>query len=244
MNIVKLLQESLGNVKSHPVVLVPILAATVLIALFSLILVGTLVPQFGPMSSEVVISPEEAVGAAGAAIGRMIAVMVFGSIVGLLAHGMTVLMADDAIQGREVHLKTAWQQVRVRLVPLVITSVVVGALVSVGMVLLVLPGIVIAFFLMFSFVALMVRELAPFSALGNSFRTVKSNFASTFVFFLVMIALGVLVGVVNFVIGLIPILGAIIAVVVSSAYASFLSVFVVSVYRGLTDSEVPPAPEV
>lgn len=244
MNIVGLLQDSFGKVKSYPVILVPILAATVLIALFSLILVGTLVPQFGPMNSETVITAEEAVGAAGAAFGRVIAVMVFGSIIGLLGHGMTVLMANDAIQGREVRLKTAWQQVRGRIVPLVITSVILGALVSVGMVLLVLPGIVIAFFLMFSIVALMVRELAPLTALGNSFRTVKSNFASTFIFFLVMIALGVLVGVINFVIGLIPVLGALLGVVISSAYATFLSVFVVSVYRGLTDGGVPPAPEV
>lgn len=245
MNIVGLLQDSFGKVRSNPIILVPILGATVLIALLSLILVGSLVPHVGPMNSRMVVSPDEAIGFAGMAIGRLIVLMIVGSIAGLIAHGMTVLMADDAIEGRDVHLSTSWQRVRERIVPLLIASVVVGILVSLGMVLLVLPGVIVAFFLMFSIVALMLNELAPLNAIGKSFTTVKSHLAATFVFFLVMIALGVLIGIVNFVLGLIPILGAILTVVVSSAYASFLSVFVVAVYRGLTgDGAVPPQPEV
>jgi hypothetical protein len=245
MNIVGLLQESFAKLKSNPMILVPILAATVLIGILSLILVGTMVPKIGPVNSQVVISADEAVGVAGMALGRVIAILIFGSIVGLIAHGMTVMMADDAIHGRTVQLSTAWNRTRDRLVPLVITAVVVGVVTSLGLVLLVLPGVVIAFFLMFSFAALMVHELPPMSALSRSFRVVKGNFAATFVFFLIMIALGVLMGLVNLVLGMIPVLGALVSLIVASAYASFLSIFVVAVYRGLTDEgAAPPRPEV
>lgn len=244
MNIVALLQDSFRRLKANPIILVPMLASTVVIALLSLILVGSLVPKFGPMQSQVVIDANEAIGMAGMALGRLIAILIVGSIVSLLTHGMTVMMADDALHDRPVKLGTAWEQTKPRLIPLVIASVVVGLLVSIGLMILVLPGVVVAFFLMFTFAALMVNQLAPFNAIGNSFKTVKGNFGSTFVFFLVMIALGVLVGVINFVLGLIPVLGPILSVIVGSAYASFLSVFVVAVYRGLTEvTDAPPQPE-
>ena len=245
MNIVGLLQDSLGKVRSNPIILLPILGATVLIALLSLILVGSLVPHVGLMNSPLAFSPDEAIGVAGIALGRLIALMIVGSIAGLIAHGMTVPMADDALEGRDVHLSTSWQRVKERIVPLLIVSVVVGLLVSLGTVLLVLPGVIVAFFLMFGIVALMLDKLTPLNAIGRSFATVKSNLAAVFVFFLVMIALGVLIGLVNFVLGLIPVVGAILTMVVSSIYASFLSVFVVAVYRGLTVGGVePPQPEV
>ncbi|MFP4151313.1 MAG: hypothetical protein ACLFSV_00625 [Alkalispirochaeta sp.] len=245
MNIVGLLQESFAKLRSNPMVLVPILAVTVLIGILSLVMVGSIVPQIGPVHSQAEISPDEAIGFAGMAFGRIMTVLVVGSIVGLIAHGMTVMMADDALQGRTVQLSTAWNRTRERLIPLVVTAVVVGLVTSIGFALLVLPGVVIAFLLMFSFVALMVHELPPMSALARSFRVVKSHFAATFVFFLIMIALGVLIVLVNLVIGMIPVLGALISLVVASAYASFLSVFVVAVYRGLTDEGgSPPRPEV
>jgi hypothetical protein len=240
MNIAGLLQNSFLKVKSNPVILVPVLASTVLIAIVSLILVGTMVPQLGPIRSDAAITADEAVGYAGMAVGRMVALLVVSTIVGLLAHGMTVLMADDALNERPVKLSTAWQKVRQRLAALIGTSVVVGLLVSVGLMLLILPGVVLAFFLMFSFVALMVLDLSPLSALSRSFTTVRSHFASSFVFFLVMIALGLLVGLVNFVVAMIPVLGALLTIVVMSVYLSFLSVFVVAVFRGLIDGSAAP----
>ncbi|MFA7567225.1 MAG: hypothetical protein WCY01_09390 [Alkalispirochaeta sp.] len=247
MNIVGLLQESFQRVKSNPLILIPVLAATVLIALVSLILVGTMVPRIGGIGEigpDTVVTAGEAVGYAGMAVGRMIALMVISSIVGLLAHGMTVLMADDALNDRPVGLSSAWQRVRPRIWALVATSVVVGILVSLGFMLLVLPGVVLAFLLMFTFVALMLQETGPFGAMGSSFRTVTAHFGTVFVFFLVIIALGLLVGVVNFVVALIPVLGAILTILVTSAYLSFLSVFVVAVFRGLSDSTGgSPAPE-
>ncbi len=240
MNIAGLLQDSFLKVKSNPALLVPVLASTILIAIVSLILVGTMVPQLGPIRSDAVISADEAAGYAGMAFGRMVALLIISSIVGLLAHGMTVLMADDALNERPVQLTAAWQKVRSRIVALIGTSIIVGLLVSVGLMLLVLPGVVLAFFLMFSFVALMVLDLSPFSALARSFTTVRRHFASSFIFFLVMIALGLLVGLVNFVIALIPVLGAILTILVTSVYLSFLSVFVVAVFHGLTDGTAAP----
>ena len=202
-------------------------------ALVSLLLVGSMVPALATMQSEVTVTAQEAASVAGMAVGRMIALMVIGSIVGLLAHGMTVLMAQDALTDVPVSLSTAWTRTRSRIVPLVITAVLVGIMVSLGTVLLVIPGVVLGFFLMFSFVSLMVEEASPFEAVKTSMRTVKNNFGATFIFFPVVTALSVLAGIVTVVTGLIPVLGAIISVLLGSAFASFVTVFVVAVYGEL-----------
>lgn len=243
MSIVNLLKTSLARLKENPVILVPILAISVVLAILSLLLIGSMVPQMGPFQSDTTISAEEAVGFAGMAMGRFITLMVIGSIVGLLGHGMTVLMAHDALTGNAVSLKGAWNRTSGRIVALVLASLLVGIIVSLGFVLLVIPGIVLAFFLMFTFVALMLNESNPLQAVGRSFQVVKQHFASVFVFFLVLIALGVLVSILNMVIGLIPVLGSILAVILGSVYATFVSVFVVAVFNALTahEGEAPDA---
>lgn len=243
MSIVNLLQTSFARLKENPVILVPILAISVVLAILSLLLIGSMVPQMGPFQSDTAISAEEAVGFAGMALGRFITLMVIGSIVGLLGHGMTVLMAHDALTGNAVSLKEAWNRTSGRIVALLLASLLVGIIVSIGFVLLVIPGIVLAFFLMFTFVALMLNESNPLQAIGRSFQVVKQHFASVFVFFLVLIALGVLVSILNMVIGLIPVLGSVLAVILGSVYATFVSVFVVAVFNALTahEGEAPDA---
>ena len=236
MSIVGLLKTSFTRFRENPVMLVPILAIGVVVALVSLILIGTMVPSILPSQSDATLSADEAMNVAGMAMGRIITLAVIGSILGLLGHGMTVLMANDALTGQPVRLADAWNRATARIVPLILASLLVGIIVTIGFVLLILPGIVLAFFLMFTFVALMLDESNPLQAIGRSFGVVKDNFASVFVFFLVLIALAVLVGVVNTVIGLIPILGQILAVIIGSVYASFVSVFVVAVYNELSAS--------
>jgi hypothetical protein len=243
MEIAELLGKSLRRLKENPTIIVPILAVSVVIALVSLVLVGSLVPQMGGIHSEVPVSADEAVGFAGMAIGRLVILMVVGSIVGLLGHGMTVLMAHDAIAGSPVNLASAWNRTNARLLPLILTSLLVGIIVSLGFVLLIIPGIILAFLLIFSFASLMVDESGPTQAVAASFQTVRRNIASVFVFFLVLIALGVLVGIVNTVVSLIPILGSIISVILGAVYAAYVTILVVTVYEDLSGNEGPVAEE-
>lgn len=85
-----------------------------------------------------------------------------------------------------------WNRTLQRIVPVIIASLLIGIVVTIGMILLVLPGIVVAFFLMFTLVALMVDNLGVFKAIGYSFRTVGKNFGATFIAFLVIIGLAII----------------------------------------------------
>lgn len=236
MSISQMLKESFAASKQNPLIFVPMLAASIFSVLVSLIFVGSAMPMAGRFAGEqMAANPEQAMAGMGAALGGMFLVSILSGIVGLLAHGMTVAMADLALKGENATLGAGWSRLVSRLVPIILASVVVGVLVSLGMILLVLPGIILAFLLMFTLVAVMVDDAGAFDAIGRSFRKVTRNFKATFVVFLVLLALGLLAGIVGMIVGLIPILGVILTMVVSAIYTGYISIFVVEVYRNLAE---------
>jgi len=220
MNISEMLKGSFAVSKQNPLIFVPMLVASVFSALVSLIFVGSAMPMAGRFAGEQMAeNPEQAMVGFGAALGGVFLVSIISGIVGLLAHGMTVAMADLALKGEKTTLGTGWSRLVTRIVP-----------------------IIIAFLLMFTLVAVMVDDAGAFDALGRSFRTVTRNFKATFVIFLVLIALGVLAAIAGMILGLIPILGVVLTMIVSAVYAGYISIFIVAAYRNL-EEQPGQAPE-
>ncbi|MFO7849996.1 MAG: hypothetical protein R6V67_08560, partial [Spirochaetia bacterium] len=145
MSITSILKRSIEIAKKNPVLFVPMLALTVIVSLLSFVFLGSMVPFVGGMSGGEPVSSQQALTAAGAAVGGMLTVLILSSILGFIAHGMTVAMADDAVRGRPMSLKIGLHKVMERIVPLIISAVLVGIIVSVGFILLVIPGIVAGF---------------------------------------------------------------------------------------------------
>lgn len=243
MSITSILKQSLEIAKKNPVLFVPMLALTVIASLLSLVFLGSMVPFFGGMSGGEQVSSQEALTAAGAAVSGMFAVLILSSILGFIAHGMTVAMADDAVREVPVSLKTGFNKTLAKILPLIISAVLVGIIVSIGFILLVIPGIIAAFLLMFTFLAVMLDNENAFKAMGKSFKMVTGHFSAVFVLFLVLIALGLLSGIISTVVGMIPILGVVLAIIVSAVYTGYISVFLVLAYKGLEDKPPQETPE-
>jgi hypothetical protein len=246
MSISQILKESFGVSKKNPLIFVPMLVAAVFSVVLSLIVVGSALPMASQFAGEQMAeNPEQAMAGLGAAMGGVFIVSILSGIVGLLAHGMTVAMADITFKGETATLGSGWSRLVARLVPMIIASILVGIIVSIGMMLLVLPGLILAFLLMFTLVAVMVDDAGAFQALGRSFQTVTKNFKATFVVFLVLIALGLITGLVSFILGLIPILGVVLTMIVSALYTGYITIFIVRAYRELeTEPNAPPEAEV
>ncbi|MFW6313651.1 MAG: hypothetical protein ACOC2N_07185 [Spirochaetota bacterium] len=157
-----------------------------------------------------------------------------GGIVSLFAHGMTVAMADMAFNGASPTLASGWARLRIRMVPVVVASILMGLIIGLGTVVLLLPGLIVAFLLVFTIVAVMVDGVGPIQALGRSAKTVARNFGATFVFFLVILALGIVSGIVTGIVGIIPFLGSILTMVVTAAFTGFITIFTLYTYRELS----------
>ena len=237
MNISKTLGMSYRVAKENPLILIPMLAASVFAVVLSLIVVGSAVPMIAGFGDDPsAITSEEAIAGIGAAVGGGFLVSVISGIVGLLAHGLTVAMADMALRGESPTLASGWARFAPRLLPVIIASVLVGLIVGLGTILLVLPGIVAGFLLIFTIAAVVVDELGPGGAISRSAKTVTQNFGATFVFFLVVLGLGILAGIVSGIVGTIPFLGAILTMAVSAAFTGFLTIFTLATYRMLSNS--------
>ncbi|WP_018526151.1 hypothetical protein [Alkalispirochaeta alkalica] len=234
MNILTVFKETIAASRDNPLLFVPMLASLVFSAIINLIFAGSTIPMLGNLSGEQIAAhPERALAGAGAAIGTIMVVNAISSFVGFLAHGMTIGMADIALKRESVTLQTGWERLVSRIVPLVITSVMVIVIVMFGFILLVIPGLIAAFFLMFALIAVMVDDLSAGKALGQSVNTVKKNIGAALITLLLILGLTFPVLVLNFTIVFIPILGVILSTLLFSIYTAFITILLVRVYHSL-----------
>ncbi|TVQ25613.1 MAG: hypothetical protein EA383_07945 [Spirochaetaceae bacterium] len=234
MSISFLLKESYRVAKENPLIFVPLLAASVIGILLSLIFVGTALP-FAAMAATdpQQITTGEALTGLGAAIGAVFFTTLVSGIIGLFAHAMTVAMADQALKGEKADLKDALIRTRVRIIPVAIAVVLVSVLVGLASLLLVLPGVILSFFLIFTLVSVMTDHTNAFQAIKKSMKTVAGHIVPVFIFFLIVLGLGLVTGLIGGVVGVIPILGVFLTMIVGGAYTGYVTILLVALYRTL-----------
>lgn len=236
MSITQLLKDSFRIAKENPLIFVPLLAASVIGILLSLIFVGTALPFAAMAASDPgQIGTAEALTGIGAAIGATFVVSLISGIIGLFAHAMTVAMADQALKGNPTDLKDALIRTRVRIIPVAIAVLLVSVLVGIGSILLVLPGLILGFFLIFTIVSVMTDHTNAFQAIQRSMKTVAGHILPVLIFFLVVLGLGLVTGIVGGFVGVIPVLGVFLTMIVGGAYTGFVTILLVSLYQKLSD---------
>ena len=172
--------------------------------------------------------------AAGGIAGLVLGMLVFGLVMGvlwLLSSGMVVVMARDALGGREPVLGDAFAAVVGRLGAVVVASGLVTAIVAVGFLFLVIPGLVAAICLMFTLPAVLLDGLGALDGIRRSFAVVRAHVGP--VVGLVVGSLLVLVGVgiASWILSLVPFLGGLAAFVLHGAAVSYLTVVGVHFYQ-------------
>lgn len=239
MNTKEMLMRGINLSRRNVLLFVPTIVAAVIAGLISMLgglAAGAQTVELGPGTGIMSIL-------ASGMVGRSIVVaMIFGalsSIVTLLGHGMTIAVAHQVTEGRDANLRNAFDVVRARIVPLVIASVIAGLLVGIGAALLVLPGVIVAFLLMFTFVAVIAGDYDALGALKKSFDMVKENFSESLILFLILLAVGVLFAIVSAIFAIIPWVGAIIGLLITGVFVGFTSVLLL---LGYSQFEALPAP--
>jgi hypothetical protein len=174
--------------------------------------------------------------AAGGIAGLVLGALLFGVVMGLmwfLSSGMVVVMARDALGGREPGLGDALAAVLGRLGALVVASILVTAIVAAGFLFLVIPGLVAMVFLMFTLPAVLLDGVGAVDGMRRSVAVVREHVGP--VVGLVVGSLLVFVGaaIVAWIVGWVPFLGGLASFVVHSAAVSYLTVVGVHVYQTL-----------
>jgi hypothetical protein len=174
--------------------------------------------------------------AAGGVVGLVLGVLLFGLVMGalwFLSSSMVVVMARDALRGREPALGDAFAAVIGRLGALLVASLLVTAIVAVAFCFLVIPGFVAMVFLMFTLPAVLLDGLGAVPAMRRSARVVREHVGPVVGLVVGCVLVFVGVAIVTWIVGWVPVLGHLASFVVHSTAVSYLTVVGVHAYQTL-----------
>ena len=124
------------------------------------------------------------IGTIVSAVGSLVTLVVSGAITSAYLGGVL-----DIADGRPVTVESFFKPRNV--VSVVIATVIVGLITTIGIVLCIVPGVIAAVLLMFTSVVLVERKLSPIDGIRTSYELNKARFGDAFVAFLVMVAIAI-----------------------------------------------------
>ncbi|RMF88771.1 MAG: hypothetical protein D6733_07845 [Methanobacteriota archaeon] len=229
MEVTELFSKGLDVFKKNPVIAVPLIAVGVIIGVLTLALVGGMMAGIGMMGMGGM-SPGAGFGAI---MGVGLLIVVIGGLLNLTAMGMTYVMADDALAG-QADLNTGLQKTLGNIVNLLIASILLAVIIGIGFMLLFLPGLILAYLLMFTLPLVVLDNKGPVAALQESFELVKNNISETIVFAVIAAVIMFIAKIIGGILGLIPLLGVVlISPIVSGAAGAYISIVLVLLYKEL-----------
>ena len=154
----------------------------------------------------------------------MLSSLLLSAVGGVIASAWYAGLLDIA-DGRPVTIASFFRPRNA--VSVVIAAIIIGILTQVGIALCVLPGLIVAIFVMFTSAATVDRTLSPIDGLRTSFGIVKANFGPALVVWLTCLA--------------IMIIGALLCLVGLLAAAPISYLLLVYAYRTLSGGSVVPA---
>lgn len=134
------------------------------------------------------------------------ALLLLAALVGLVAHvfytGMVVRLVDDVRDGvRDASVGDLFGSVTPVFLPLLLAGILVAVGVTIGLVLLIVPGLFLLTIWAVVAPAVVLEQRGVFAALGRSRELVKGNgwnvFGVIVLLFLLMVAVGVIAGVIG-----------------------------------------------
>ena len=135
----------------------------------------------------------------------------------LVASGATTYMAFLQSKGEMPSYMDGINAAMDRLGALLIASIVIGVVGAVGLILFVIPGLIWLLLTAFTIPAIMIDRREAIDAIKYSIDIVKRNAGEVVVF---LIILGIISYVISAVLSLIPIIGAPLGALISSAYSA------------------------
>jgi hypothetical protein len=228
-------QAGWDAVRRYPVVLVPLLLGQVAVFAVGLVLVG----GAAGLMAALAMGGEPPGGLLGI-LGFVGGGLLFGLVallVNLLSSAVVVIMARDALAGREPSLRGALDLALDRLGAIVAASVLVTLIVVAGFFFLVLPGLVAGLLLVFTMPAVLLDGDDALAALRRSARVVAGNLGPVLGVAVGAVVLAVAFAVASSLLNVIPVLGALASFVLGGAFVAYLTVVGIRLYQSLPRAE-------
>jgi hypothetical protein len=223
-DIIEQFRASWDTLRRYPILVVPQIVAQAAVFGLTLVLVGAAATAF------------MVGGVAGGVVGLVLGGLLFALVVGLVSlvvSAVVIVMAKDALAGRDPSMGDALGAVMGRLGDVVIASVLAMVAVGIGMLLLVLPGLVAAFFLVFTLPAVLLDGDGAIDAIRRSIAVVKDNLGAAAGLVVGWIVVTVIVAIASKILAFVPVIGWLASGVLFGAAVAYMSLVAVRVYQAL-----------
>jgi hypothetical protein len=225
--VLKIFQEAWTTLKNHPILCLPTFLASIgiLIIESAVLRIRLASTEIIPISSEVL-----SLKTMSSLVGGVPLLIATAMVLGLMAHGATVVMARETVERKGIEFLSAMKIFRQRLAPLFLAGVLIAVLVLFGTLFLLIPGLIAAFLLMFTIPAVMLDRMDPAGAVARSFNTVRHHLGEATLVFIGFVVLVFLWFIASRIFGVVPILGDLINLFLGSLAAGYMTLVLVQYY--------------
>ena len=177
---------------------------------------------------------------------------IVGWIVSTIVNGVAIKYSSDLLKKGDANLFESFNFAVTRLVSLLAVGIITGVLIIIGLICLIVPGIIIA--IMFALVTpvIMIERVGALESLGRSRRLVSNRWGKTFVVFLLIVIIFVIIyAFANTIFGPLGPASSIITSLIMTLIQPVLPIALTFLYYSMTVKEaqlappplaVPPAP--
>jgi hypothetical protein len=220
--------------KRYPVIVAPPLIAMCVVFVAGVLLFGGAIGLFaaGGLAGR---GP----GVVGAALGSVVLVLMFMAIamaVNLISSAVVVVMADDALTARAPSLASAYGRVVARLPDVMGACVLSAVIIGITSILLIIPGLIAAFFLMFALPAVLLDGARPMEGLRRSARLVRDNVGRTLGLVAGAVVASVVLWVISIVLHGVAVVGQLASMLLGGVLVAYLTTVAVRVFQTLPRS--------
>lgn len=152
-------------------------------------------------------------------------------ILSLIAEGAIVSIAYSELKGKSMNYMDGINLAISKIVPLLISAIIIALGIFVGTLLLVIPGLIFALLVIFTIQEIMIAGKDATSAISGSIDMVKRNFGNVLVYAVILL---ILTGIVSMALGMIPFIGNAIASLLITPY---IGTSITYAYIQLTESK-------
>lgn len=220
INISDALTKPLDVAQRNPGIIVPALlpaAASIIFAAIVAIMLGIPMSMWGGMSPTGPMNPMVGGFNVGAMVVAFVVFAFVMVILNLIAEGAIVSIAYSEFKGVSMNYMDGLNDAMAKIVPLLIAAVIIAVGVTIGLILLVIPGLIFALLVIFAIQEVMIANKNGINAISNSIDIVKNNFGNVLVFAIVLL---IVVAIISMALNIIPVVGTAIASLVLVPYAS------------------------
>ncbi|GMT48165.1 MAG: hypothetical protein IEMM0007_1731 [bacterium] len=227
MGVGNLLKESFVLIREHTVVIMPPVFVSFIIGCLSIVIIGMRMTAMEP----------DAVGELGRGMPDLIFAKSVLSVVGWVfygfAQGMVASMMVELEDKGQTSIRSGFSRANEMVVSLMVAGFIVGVLLLPGFsfVLFIIPGLIITFIFIFTFVVIMLEKRGPVDAIKRSVQIVISNLSDTLKLFAAIIGIGFFLMIIGVILNKLSLIGILVSMALTGAYMGYTYVVFIKAYQ-------------